>query len=232
MKGREVQLGTAWRVAVIVCLVAVGLSVTACKPRYKPSTVQAGAPVETGTVQATMSIDSTVVTAPAVVASDGVSPAAADAGSVLTQDAAGNFNAAPGSTPISGPWPAKVGLFAKGFKGEVWYPKAIPSGYKADSIDIVELDKSTGLVCDIVYLNGENAIQLTQGSPKGRNYDIVSVGKVPWGTGKADIVHQDPADTTTPIAIVYSGGGTFAELSGDVSDVQLKAIAASMVAVK
>ena len=132
----------------------------------------------------------------------------------------------------AGIWPARVGSFALSFKGPVWYPKFVPKGYKIDSLDVVEFDPGSGLVCDIVYLNGDKAVEFTQGSPKSREYEIVSVGKVAWGTEKADIVHEDPSDKTTPIIIVYNHGGNFAELTGDASDADLKAMAASMVAVK
>ncbi len=117
-------------------------------------------------------------------------------------------------------------------RSPVWYPKSLPAGWKVDSVDVVELDIGTGLVCNIVFLKGDTAIVFTQGSPKSRSYEVVSAGKVPWGTETADVVHQDPADPATPVIIVYNRGGNFAELQGDVSVAQLKEIAKGMVPVK
>ena len=108
----------------------------------------------------------------------------------------------------------------------------MPTGYKFDSLDIVEFDPGSGLVCDIVFTKGDKVLQFTQGSPKNRDYEIVSAGKVPWGTGTADIVHQDPADQSTPVMIVYNKGGNFAELSGDVSTRSSRRSPTSMVVVK
>jgi hypothetical protein len=45
-------------------------------------------------------------------------------------------------------------------------------------------------------------------------------------------MHQDPQDSSTPVMIVHSGDGNFAELSGDVSTAVLKKVAASMVVIK
>jgi hypothetical protein len=101
-----------------------------------------------------------------------------------------------------------------------------------DGIDVLELETGSGLVCDIVYMSGDKELEFMQGSPKTREYDIVSVGKVPWGTETADVVYEDPADPTTPKMIVYSKNGTLAELSGTASFEELKAMAASMVAAK
>jgi hypothetical protein len=89
-------------------------------------------------------------------------------------------------------------------------------------------------VCSAMYLSGEKVLVFTQGSPTERGYDVVSAGKVAWGNGteKADIMYQDPEDTSTPPMIIYSKSGTFIELQGDPSLDELKRIAASMVPVK
>ena len=139
------------------------------------------------------------------------------------------------STPEATPtvWPAKVGTFAKNFKKQVWYPTYVPKGFKIDSLDIVELDKGTGLVCDIVYLDGDNMIDFMQGSPKARTTDIVTIQKVPWGTETASLTYQIPDDPSTLPMIIYYKGGTLIELTAQGASVtELKKMAASMVPVK
>ena len=200
-------------VLLIAMLATLLLAGCACTPIDQPIEEQGGVE-STGTVQADMPIQTT----PTV---DTTTP-----GSVTP-------TTAPEPTAPA-PWPAKVGTFAKNFKKEAWFPIYIPKGYKIDSVDVVEMDKGTGLVCDMVYLNGDKVLQFTQGSPKDRSYAIVSAGRVPWGSAgnKADIVYQDPTDTSTPPYIVYSHGGTFIELQGDPSLAELKKVAASVVPVK
>jgi hypothetical protein len=198
----------------VLALVVVALA--GCKGINAPNTETQGAVLSTGTVQAPASEG---VTTSSSVSASASAPATAAA-------------AAPAAPAAPKIWPAKVGSFAKRVKSPVWYPKSLTKGYATDSIDVVELDAGTGLICDIAYVSGDKAITFTQGSPKERSYDIVSVGKTPWGTGTADVMHQDPADTTTPLMIVYNHGGNFAELQGDASIAELKAIAASMVPVK
>jgi hypothetical protein len=131
-----------------------------------------------------------------------------------------------------GPWPDKVGTFSTKFKGQVWYPTKLPSGMKVDSLDVLEFEPGSGLVCDIVFLAGENEIDYMQGSAKTREFDIVSIGKVPWGNTTADVVYEDPEDTTSPKDIIYNAKGTLCELYGGSSFEELKAVAASMVLVK
>lgn len=193
----------------IAAVIVAAFALSGCKSLDAPNTESAGAVQATGTVQADMTTATTDATAGA--ATTPTAPAASAAPKV---------------------WPAKVGTFAKKFGKGAWYPTYLPKGYKLDSLDVIELDKGTGLVCDIAYVNGESVVTFTQGSPKERDYEIVSVGKVAWGSAKADVVHQDPTDTTSPIVIVYSHGGTFIELQGDPSLDELKKVAASMVPVK
>ncbi len=100
----------------------------------------------------------------------------ADVPTSSAADAANALAAAP-APKVKTLWPPKVGAFAKSFRGPVWYPKTIPSGYKTDSIDIVELEPGSGLICDIIYVNGEKSLGFTQGSPKTRDYEIVSIGE-------------------------------------------------------
>ncbi len=211
------------------------LSTAGCKASSNSPIIEfRGTNVATGTVQAPMANAAT--SAPAPDSSAG-SVVPSSAPSVPTQQ---NPSAAPaqapmqnsGQAPQSSVWPAKVGQFAANFKGPVWFPKTIPTGYKVDSIDVVEFDPGSGLVCDAVWLNNGKVLELMQGAPKNRSYPITSAGKVKWGTDTADVVKQDPTSASSPVSIVYSKGGTFAELSGDLTLDQLKLVAASMVAVK
>jgi hypothetical protein len=147
-----------------------------------------------------------------------------------TTSAAATATATPDATPTV--WPAKVGTFKKNFKKQVWYPTYVPKGFKIDSLDIVELDKGSGLVCDIVYLNGDNMIDFMQGSPKSRTTDIVTIKKVPWGTETASLTYQIPDDPSTLPMIIYYKGGTLIELTAQGASVdELKKMAASMVPV-
>lgn len=160
-------------------------------------------------------------------------PAAAPASAVnegtLATATTANPTKRPDATPVAGTtWPAKMVTFAKAFGKPVWYPSYVPSGYVLDSIDVVEFDPGSGLVCSVVFTNEKTAVQFTQGSPTNRTYPIVSLGKVAWGSAQADIMHQDPANTQSPYMIVYSSGGNFAEVSGDAPTAELKAVAASM----
>jgi hypothetical protein len=208
------------RATVLVALLCISLaSLQGCKGKDTPNTSTKGLVESTGTVQATLSVETTA-------------PTSAEIATTSVADAANALAAAPPAPKTSTVWPSKVGSFAKSFGGPVWYPKTIPKGYKTDSLDIVELEPGSGLICDIIYVSGEKSLGFTQGSPKTRDYEIVSAGKVPWGTETADIVYEDPADPTSAQMIVYSSGGNFAELYGDASIAELKAMAASMVPVK
>jgi len=135
---------------------------------------------------------------------------------------------AAGNGEVPGPWPAKIGGFAASYKGRVWYPSRSPSSMSVVSLEVVEFEEGSGLVCTTVWSDGTKAVQLTQGSPKSRSYKIVSDGKVAWGSEEAEIVHDDPTDSSSPATIVYAAKGTLAELSGDVSLDELKAVAVSM----
>lgn len=138
---------------------------------------------------------------------------------------------APGPAP-AGAWPKKVGTFAANYKKRTWYPSSLPKSFEVDSVDVVEMDPNTGLVCDIAFTHGEDVIVFTQGSEKARAYDIVSVGTVPWGDQQADVVYEDPSDTTTRRMIVLRNEDGLAELSGSVAFEQLKTVAASMMPVR
>lgn len=147
------------------------------------------------------------------------------------KDASATAPATAAVTP-AGTWPAKVADFAKKAKGPVWYPTAIPEGVTVDALDVLELEPGTGLVCDVFFVGGSTEIGFIQGSPTTREYEIVSLGKVPWGTETADVIYEDPEDTSSPRMIVYSSKENLAELVGGAGFEQLKAIAASMVLVK
>jgi hypothetical protein len=225
------------RIAAIAVLICSAIVAGGCRSRGRAILEESAVPIAAETVQATMpvSVQPSQIAAPVIETTSEVLTPGGTAATAGGPSSSGAVNAPMPKQSKKAPagiWPTKVGVFSQAFKGPVWYPKSVPSGYAVDSLDVVEFDPGSGLVCDIVYLKGEKVIQFTQGSPKTRDYEIVSVGKVPWGNKTADVVHQDPADNTTPIVIVYSKGGTFAELTGDASEAELKAVAASMVAVK
>jgi hypothetical protein len=197
--------------AVALAVGFLALSACGCKPLDEPNIVEGGIEA-TGTVQAELPSESTATPgAPAT-----VTPTA------------------PAQPAVPTLWPTKVGTFAKSFKKGAWYPKYVPKGYKIDTVDIVEMGTKTGLVCDVIFLAGEKALIFTQGSPTERGYEVVSAGKVAWGSSgaKADVMYQDPEDPESPPMIIYSAGGTFIELQGDPNLAELTKVAASMVPVK
>jgi len=216
------------------------LSLAACKSRDQAITEVTSGPVATGTVQATLPIDPSTIavpdvapTTPTVTTSPEAStPQAAGAGAPGGATESFAVATAPDPAKPGSFWPKRVGDFAAAFKPPVWYPRYLPAGYKFESLDIVEFDPGSGPVCDIVFTSGEKVLQFTQGSPKNRDYSVVSAGKLKWASGTADLVHMDPADKTTPVIVVYKKSGSFAELTGDVSAAELKKVAASMVTVK
>jgi hypothetical protein len=211
-------------------MILVTTTLVSCKAAGAPEPVPAdsGRVTESFQLRAENStVASVVSSASSNTASGGWKPAPPKDPLVTVTPA--NPTAKPDPTPAPGTtWPAKVGGFAKTFKKPVWYPTYAPKSYVLDSVDVVELDPGTGLVCSVVFTDGQKAVQLTQGSPTNRTYPIISLGKVAWGSAKADIMHQDPADSTSPLMIVYTQGGNFAEVSGDAPTEELKAVAASM----
>ncbi|MDO8914877.1 MAG: hypothetical protein Q7W16_02190 [Coriobacteriia bacterium] len=197
---------------VLTVALAALLVVSGCGSKEVVKTpVKKPAVVATETVEVTEAVEATVV-APVVP----VAPAAPAAPIVPT-----------------GPWPAKVASsFAMKVKIPAWWPKTLPKGVKMDSLDVLELEPGTGLVCDAFFIGGATEIGFLQGSPKTREVEIVSLGKVPWGTETADIVSEDPEDPAAAKMIVYNAKGTLAELTGGTSIEQLKGVAAGMVLVK
>lgn len=195
------------RIAIIALAAACLAAATAgCAP---PPTLDFNTtqkiPVEaTGTAEATMAIEA-------------------------TGSADGTASTAPSAT---GPWPAKAATFAKNFKAPVWWPTYLPAGFKLDVVDVIEYETGSGLVLDCELVSGEKAIIFTQGSPKLRDPDPATGQKVPWGTESADVMYEDPSDTTSAKYLIYNAKGTLVELGGDVPFEQLKAMAASMVLVK
>ncbi len=139
---------------------------------------------------------------------------------------------APADSASGGIWPPKVDAYAADYEGPVWYPRDLPDGYSVVSLDVVEMQTDSGLVCDIVFLKGDDAITFTQGSDEGRMSDIASLEQVAWGEEQADVISQDPTDDASPKMIVFSTGDTLAELSGTVDLDTLKSVAASMMPVK
>jgi hypothetical protein len=201
------------RFSALVVTVMCGLALTAvagCKSIDQPNTRKAEGNVSAPTVQATLTAEAT--SAPAATATPQSGQPSGESAAVAV--------------------PPKVSAFAKAYPGQAWYPASVPAGFKTDSLDVVEMEPKTGLVCDIVYLKGGKVIQFTQGSPTARDYEIVSVGKTAWGDQQADIVHEDPSDTASRKMIVLRTGDTLAELGGTVDFETLKSVAASMVPMK
>jgi hypothetical protein len=138
-----------------------------------------------------------------------------------------------GTAPSNGhPWPRKVGQFGEDYDGTVWYPAYIPAGFELETIDIVEFEPGTGLVCDVLFLSGQKTIAFTQGSPKARGYEASATASTPWGDASASLLPIDPSDPKSPSMVVLSKDGNLAELSGDIPLDELKKIAASMEVVK
>lgn len=205
---RSGPLASPRLVLLAVALAAsVLLALAGCGSKDTPRTVTEGAVESTGTVQAAL---------PAV--------KGAPTGT--------NTNEVTKSRGVAATYPVKVSSFAKSFGRASWYPRYLPKGFRIQALDVVELEPGSGLVCDVTYSNGAKGLEYVQGSPKTRTYDVVSAGKVTWGSEKADVVYEDPSDSRSRRIIVYNRGANLAELSGDVSFAELKAVARSMVRVK
>ncbi len=224
----------ARRIAAFAVLVVVAISVSACKAKDRAITEIASEPVSTGTVQAQLPVDPNTIAIPNVETTfpASVTPTATGVGAGTDPTGVTESFAeaiAPDPAKPGSWWPKRVGRFADNFKPPTWYPRWLPKGYKFESLDLVEFDAGqSGLACDIVFLNGDKVLQFTQGSPKNRDYEIVSVKTVKWGDSTAYVMHQDPADTSTPIMIVMNQDGNLCELQGDASQAVLEKVAASM----
>jgi hypothetical protein len=120
---------------------------------------------------------------------------------------------------------------ATGAPGRAWFPSSLPEGFKLDSADQSELEPGAGPFMDVLFAKGDAEIGLMQGGPKGRDYEIVAIETVAWGSEKASVMREDPEDAASPIYIVYSDGRNLAELNGDVPLATLKQIAAGMVVI-
>ncbi len=83
-------------------------------------------------------------------------------------------------TGPEGPWPEKVGRFSVSSEGATGHPTDRPDGFEIDTVDVIELEPETGLVCNVVLLKGNEAIVFMQGSPLARQYGIDPVDTVPW----------------------------------------------------
>lgn len=113
--------------------------------------------------------------------------------------------------------------------GTAWYPTYVPTGFVLESIETTELDPAnrTGLVCDVIFANGARKIVLSQGSPVARDYEIVDIDTVAWGSAEAWTMDAD-GDPGGAQFIVYADARNLGELRGDVSIDELKKMAASM----
>jgi hypothetical protein len=114
--------------------------------------------------------------------------------------------------------------------GTAWYPKYLPAGFKLASIETTVLAPGSGPVCDVIFASGTAQIYLSEGSPVMRDYEIVPLETVPWGTASASRMDND-GEPGGDQSIVYTDPRDMGELSGDVSMDELKKIAASMVTV-
>ena len=158
---------------------------------------------------------------------------AVDATGTVQAGSSGDAGGDLGTTPSNGkPWPRKVAIFSQDSGLPAWYPAYLPAGFDIETIDVVELDQGAGLVCDILFLNGDKAVTFVQGSPTNRRYAVDSAEKTPWGDQTAAVVRIDPSDPASPSMIVFEKDGTFVELGGDIPLDELKKMAASMKAVE
>lgn len=163
------------------------------------------------------------------------SPAASNTGGSGSTEATGAVQPSASTTATpKGAWPATVGTFAREFQKPVWYPTYLPAGYKLDTTYLIEFAPDGSLMCEVVFLNGDSQLVFDQGSPVGRDYEIVSTGKVAWGSAgdKADTMSSDTEDPEAPPMIVFSKDGNLMELQGDPSLDELKKVAAGMVLIK
>lgn len=221
-------------------LILIAVLATSCKPAPKPKAVLA----DSGVVTESFSVQDESTSHGATGSVSATTAASLVSGIVsktTTYKPKYNHNTAataapanptsrPDATPDPGTfWPVKLNTFTKEWKKPTWYPTYVPKGYVLDSLDIVQF--GGGPVCSTWFTDGQKAITFTQGSPTNRTFPIVSLGKVTWGSAKADLMHQDPADVNSGFMIVYSSGGNLAVVSGDAPTDELKKVAASMKAV-
>jgi hypothetical protein len=117
--------------------------------------------------------------------------------------------------------------FSEPTTGTAWYPTYLPVGYQQTSLETTTLGDGQSPVCDVVFAKGDSKIYLTQGSPVMRDYEIVPITTVAWGTESAWTMDSD-GETGGRRFIVYGDQRNLAELSGDVGIAELKKVAASM----
>jgi hypothetical protein len=111
---------------------------------------------------------------------------------------------------------------------KVWYPSYLPNGFKFKTLETTTIAEGMGPVCDVVFANGKSEIWLSQGSAVCRDYEIVPIETIPWGTDTADTMDAEVENDSKKVFIVYAGFQNLGELSGGVSNQELKKIAASM----
>jgi hypothetical protein len=111
--------------------------------------------------------------------------------------------------------------------GTAWYPTYLPDGFELASVETTTLGEGLSDVCDIVFAKGGSNIVLSQGSAVMRDYEVVPISTVQWGTDHAWTMDSDGEPGGRQF-IVYWDPRNLAELSGDVSISELKQMAASM----
>lgn len=114
--------------------------------------------------------------------------------------------------------------------GTAWYPTYLPKGFTLSSVDASGLKDKAVFACGLVFSNGNRQIHLSQGSPAQRDYEIVPLATVPWGSEQAFAMDLDGQPGGEQF-IVHEDAVNLAELQGDVSLAELKKIAAGMKAV-
>jgi hypothetical protein len=112
--------------------------------------------------------------------------------------------------------------------GTAWYPTYLPPGFALGSVETTGLAEGAAPVCDVMFVRRSAKIFLDQGSPVLRDYQIMPIDSIPWGSAAANAMDAD-GEPGGAFIIVYSDSRNLAELSsGDVTADELKRIAASM----
>lgn len=126
--------------------------------------------------------------------------------------------------------PATVKTFAEEATGtRIFYPSKLPEGYKYLLAEVVPKESDGyGPTIDIGFAKGDLELWITEGSPVLRDYEIVSLGKTPFGSGTADIIWEDPEAPGEAQMIVYVEKGNLVEMYGNGTIEDLKALAAAM----
>jgi hypothetical protein len=138
------------------------------------------------------------------------------------------------SAPAAPDVPAKVREFVPLMKGvPVYYPSALPAGYAFTSAAITpEAPQQGGPTLEVLFTKGDTELWCLQGSPVVRDYEIIPVEEVPFGSDTAAVMWFDP-EAETGQFIAYATEGNLVEIYSETASLDdMKALAAAMVAVK